>query len=49
LDDFPYEDKDVLIAKWREEWIKSGCKWMAKLTRPPEGWNAQEQLKNLKM
>ena len=27
LDDFPYEDRERLIAEWRERWVAGGCRW----------------------
>ena len=45
LDDFPYEDRERLVAEWRERWVAGGCRW--KFTSDgllPKGWDPQAQL-----
>ena len=46
LDDFPYEDRERLVAEWRERWVAGGCVWKyaTGCRRPPEGWDPQAQL-----
>ena len=45
LDDFPYEDRERLIAEWRERWVAGGCVWKYPSDGlPPEGWDPQAQL-----
>jgi hypothetical protein len=45
LSDFPYEERDELIAKWRKKWIANGCIW--KHGSPPDSWDPQKQLESL--
>ena len=45
LSDFPYEDRERLIAEWRERWVAGGCVWKFPSDGlPPEGWDPQAQL-----
>ena len=45
LDDFPYEDRERLVAEWRERWVAGGCVWKFPSDGlPPEGWDPQAQL-----
>ena len=45
LDDFPYEDRERLVAEWRERWADGGCVWKFPSDGlPPEGWDPQAQL-----
>ena len=46
LDDFPFEDRERLVAEWRERWVAGGCVWKyaTGCRRPPEGWDPQAQL-----
>lgn len=41
-DDFP--NKEKAFIEWRKNWIKSGCNWFSRNSKPQD-WNAQEQLK----
>jgi hypothetical protein len=36
-----------LWQRWREAWIRNGMKWSSVGSRPPEGWDPVEQLKNI--
>ena len=47
LSDFPYEERDRLMTQWRERWIQNGCEWSSH-SKPPENWNPQVQLDDLK-
>ena len=46
LSDFPYEDRERLVAEGRERWADGGCVWKyaTGCRRPPEGWDPQAQL-----
>lgn len=42
-DDFP--DKKASWLKWRKAWITNGCVWFSQSTKPPQNWDAKNQLK----
>ncbi|NOW06122.1 hypothetical protein [Clostridium beijerinckii] len=44
-DDYP--DKEKCQKKWRENWMKSGCRWYSESILPPKDWNPKKQIKGL--
>ena len=41
------EQRILLYADWRLDWIKEGMQWDKGRSAPPDNWDPQEQLKNL--
>lgn len=44
---FDYDDYAVSHDQLRQEWLDKGASWFSRKTTKPEGWNSEEQLKNL--
>ncbi len=39
------DERESALRQWREKWVSEGMKWHSKVTKPPEGWNGETQLK----
>jgi transcription elongation factor Elf1 len=46
--EFGYDDSSVKHSELRKKWISAGAKWWSKAQRTPLGWNAAQQLHNVK-
>lgn len=45
--EFGYDDFTISHSILREKWIADGMIWWSKNLLPPDGWDTQQQLKNL--
>lgn len=41
------DNRGFTYEQWRERWIKHGMPWDKGRTKPPPGWDPQEQLRNI--
>jgi hypothetical protein len=39
--------RDAVYQDWRERWIATGCRWFSPTSPPPEGWNADAQVRRV--
>ena len=44
--EFGYNDANVSHDALRMRWLQSGALWFSKATLPPDGWSAENQLRN---
>ncbi len=44
---FDDDDRGMSYKEWRKKWMDGGMKWASISTKPPEGWNPVEQIKNI--